>query len=50
MYGRGQRHELDEDDAEKLIEVMRERVAEEWRRAEGEGEALVEEQQWKPKL
>lgn len=37
LFGRGQRHYRDDDDAVGLVEVMRRRVAEEWRAEFGHG-------------
>lgn len=58
MFGRGQRHYRDDEDAEALVAVMRERVREEWERSfpehrlevtakqgRGEGEAKAKERE-----
>lgn len=38
QFGRGQRHELDEEDAEVLVAEMRERLREEWAGEFGSGD------------
>lgn len=46
LFGRGQRHYRDDDDAVGLVELMRQMVAEEWRR--DFGESMEQQQQRGP--